>query len=579
MRSRHVTVACGRHAVGHFLWIASPEITWGSTGFTVGALSDPLSSVLVMSSTTRPPEAPVTVRGLARRVEALRDAATAVTDAMAADPALLAEVPDELLEAFTADLHRAVDAASAAATVVTGRLERQIGSVRGKLIANRYPSTARFLERALGMSTAQARATVARGRDLDTHSTRVADAWLTGAITGGTVRDLTAGVTEVIRRSTRYDTPVARGEALDHLLPIAAAGDATRLSRAVGEMRLRLDPDGTTEEALFAHEHQHLSIVECGSMFRISGWLSPETAIATTTVLEATGRRIAEQQLGGIDHDEDCEHLHHADADCTCGATDRARRLAGLRPDQLHAHALGEVMRSRLDNAELGSHHRVAPHITVVADVTDAAAPLMGRALVPGSDDEVLIGEQSLNRLLCDADITRVLTTTRSTPNQDTAATTLPAARETGALDADTDIDDCAGAGARAAIDAPDTRATDYLAAVVTTLEVMARRVLYVGRTERTVTARLRRALEVRDGHCVFSSCRARVSRCHAHHVVPWHHHGPTDLPNLALLCPTHHVAVHEGGWTMSLRPGATGHETDCWQFTEPPTRRRRTRP
>ena len=237
-------------------------------------------------------------------------------------------------------------------------------------------------------------------------------------------------------------------------------------------------------------------------------------------------------------------------------------------------------MRSKLDNAELGTHHRVAPHITVVADLTDAAAPLLGRVLVPGSDDDVLIGETGLDRLLCDADITRVLTTTCPTPNPHT---TLMPAGETSRDNAPNQNDDRATPHdddlGRGTDDGDAVVGSAYLTAVITTLEAMARRVLYVGRSERTVTARLRRALEVRDGHCVFPGCRARVSRCHAHHVVPWHRHGPTDLPNMALLCPTHHVAVHEGGWTMTLRPGATGHETGCWQFTEPPLRLRRTRP
>jgi len=105
--------------------------------------------------------------------------------------------------------------------------------------------------------------------------------------------------------------------------------------------------------------------------------------------------------------------------------------------------------------------------------------------------------------------------------------------------------------------------------------------VLYVGRGERLVSPRQRRALEVRDGHCVFPGCRARSARCHAHHVLPWQHGGDTDLPNMALVCVAHHHAVHEGGWTMRLRDGFTGHERGCWEF-EPPSaarRRRRVRP
>ena len=93
---------------------------------------------------------------------------------------------------------------------------------------------------------------------------------------------------------------------------------------------------------------------------------------------------------------------------------------------------------------------------------------------------------------------------------------------------------------------------------------------LYVGRAERTVPPRLRRALEVRDQRCAFPGCHAHVRRCHAHHVVPWEDGGPTELPNTALLCVAHHHAVHEGGWTMTLKHGFTGHERDCWDVTPP---------
>ena len=268
-----------------------------------------------MTSTTDGTRAPMTVREFVRRAEALHAYARALSSALADDPSLLAELPDEPLESCTRDLHLAVDAASASATMVTGRLDRRVGSVRGKHIAGRYATTARFLEAETGMSRTQARAVVGRGRDLDTHSTRVADAWAAGLVRGGMIRDLTLGVTDVLRRSARVDTPVARDEALDHLLPLAAAGDQARLSCAVGEMRLRIDPEGTTEEALFAFENQQLSIVEAGSMFRVTGWLSPEAAVATRTVLDRLGRAIADQQLGDVTHDSDCEHLQSPDCD------------------------------------------------------------------------------------------------------------------------------------------------------------------------------------------------------------------------------------------------------------------------
>jgi len=37
-----------------------------------------------------------------------------------------------------------------------------------------------------------------------------------------------------------------------------------------------------------------------------------------------------------------------------------------------------------------------------------------------------------------------------------------------------------------------------------------------------------------------------------------WEHLGPTDLANLIPLCEAHHHLVHEGGWTLSLKPDRT---------------------
>jgi hypothetical protein len=503
-----------------------------------------------MCSTLTAIPTPVTVPGLARLAEHAVEATRAFADALVADPTLLASVPDDLLETLTLQLHAARDASDAAATVVTGRLERQVGGVKGKLIAGTYVSTSRFLEAEAGMAPRAAQATVARGRDLWRHSTGVADDWLAGRIRGGSIRALTLGATDVLGRSSRTDTPLSRAEVLDRLMPYAVAGDARRLEFEVRELAIECDPDGSTEAALFAFENQSLSIIEQGKLWRIEGTLTAEAAAATRIVLDAAAAQIATEQLGDVIHDGDCELLLIPGSGCTCGEVDLARRRAGLHPDQLRARALGEVMHDQLSRGGLGTHHGVAPHLTIVADVTDAAAPLIGRLDMPGSDDPVLLPDATMHRLLCDADITRVLTTTIPTSDDTTAVTG--------------DADD-AGAS--------------YLRAVVTTLTAMARSVLYVGRTERTVSTRLRRMLETRDGHCVFPGCRARVSRCHAHHVIPWEQGGRTDIDNLALLCITHHHALHEGGWTMALKAGFTGHEKGCWEFTPPPLRRRRFRP
>ena len=70
-------------------------------------------------------------------------------------------------------------------------------------------------------------------------------------------------------------------------------------------------------------------------------------------------------------------------------------------------------------------------------------------------------------------------------------------------------------------------------------------------RSSRRASAPLERAVKVRDeGVCQFPGCESRRF-LHMHHVKHWAKGGPTDLDNLALLCSTHHRAVHEGGFSF----------------------------
>ncbi len=81
--------------------------------------------------------------------------------------------------------------------------------------------------------------------------------------------------------------------------------------------------------------------------------------------------------------------------------------------------------------------------------------------------------------------------------------------------------------------------------------------ILDMGRKTRLVTGTQRRALEVRDGGCVFPGCDRPHSWCDAHHIEHWaRDDGPTDVGNLALVCRRHHVLVHEGGWFLTKVPG-----------------------
>jgi Domain of unknown function (DUF222) len=67
------------------------------------------------------------------------------------------------------------------------------------------------------------------------------------------------------------------------------------------------------------------------------------------------------------------------------------------------------------------------------------------------------------------------------------------------------------------------------------------------GRSKRVVPPPLRRAVEHRDRHCVFTGCDAPSYWCDVHHLLHWIEGGDTDLENSALLCERHHTKVHHG--------------------------------
>lgn len=83
---------------------------------------------------------------------------------------------------------------------------------------------------------------------------------------------------------------------------------------------------------------------------------------------------------------------------------------------------------------------------------------------------------------------------------------------------------------------------------------------LFAGRAQRYFTIAQRRALIIRDGGCVFPGCDAPASWCDAHHVIPWEHHGRTDIDNAALLCRRHHGLAHSKHWTLQAIPAHLEH-------------------
>jgi 5-methylcytosine-specific restriction protein A len=167
--------------------------------------------------------------------------------------------------------------------------------------------------------------------------------------------------------------------------------------------------------------------------------------------------------------------------------TERERVAQDPRtPAQRRADAATNVVRRALDNGTLGNTRKVRPHITVVIDLEDR----------PGTTPELInmirterryrgsLSRATLDRIMCDADITRVLM-------------------------------------------AGDSEVLD------------------VGRATRTVTKAQWNALVARDGGCTTPGCHAPPEQCEVHHLKPWAHGGPTDISNMQLKCWTDHREEH----------------------------------
>jgi 5-methylcytosine-specific restriction protein A len=155
-------------------------------------------------------------------------------------------------------------------------------------------------------------------------------------------------------------------------------------------------------------------------------------------------------------------------------------------PEQWRADAATNIVRRSLDTGTLGNARKVRPHVTVVIDLEDR----------PGTTSELIhairterryrgsLSRATLDRIMCDADITRVLMAGES-------------------------------------------------------------EVLDVGRATRTVSKAQWNALVARDGGCTTPGCHAPPEQCEVHHLQPWAEGGPTDIDNLELKCWRDHRDEH----------------------------------
>jgi hypothetical protein len=151
-------------------------------------------------------------------------------------------------------------------------------------------------------------------------------------------------------------------------------------------------------------------------------------------------------------------------------------------PAQWRADAATAIMRRAHDTGTLGNRRKVQPQVTVVVDLNDlpGSAPEIVNAIRAERRSAGSLTRATLDRIMCDCDITRVLSE-----------------------------------GDREVVD--------------------------VGRATRAVTRAQWAALVARDGGCTARGCNEPPERCEAHHRRRWGEGGATDVDSLTLLCWHHH--------------------------------------
>ncbi len=160
----------------------------------------------------------------------------------------------------------------------------------------------------------------------------------------------------------------------------------------------------------------------------------------------------------------------------------------------------------------------------------------------------------------CDAQVTPIVIDTAACPDTVTDLLTAAAGDGSGAGPGDPGFSrrgravgagaGIAGAGIASTPGSGGTPPAARIAALASTL-LGTRIPLAVGRTARTASPAQRRALATRDQGCIIPGCAIPAEACQTHHVQDWATGGPSDLPNLTLLCWAHHRQVDLGMWTI----------------------------
>jgi Domain of unknown function (DUF222) len=241
------------------------------------------------------------------------------------------------------------------------------------------------------------------------------------------------------------------------LLDKAQTLTVQRFRTVCDHVRHAADRAAFLEEQVAGREQRSLTLTAFeGGCVEVAGLLDPEGGALLRTALDPLARPLGRDDVRSREH--------------------------------RYADALVELCAHRLDQGQVPATASQRSHLQVTTTV-ETLRDLRG---APAGELEFagLVAAPTVQRLACDATITRVLVDARS-------------------------------------------------------------QVIDVGRSERVVPGATRRALNARDRGCRWPGCERPPSWTAAHHVVHWGQLGATDTANLVLLCRHHHWCVHEGGWTL----------------------------
>ena len=286
------------------------------------------------------------------------------------------------------------------------------------------------------------------------------------------VREITVGVGSAIKRSglPYEERELARKAALETLIPLAEVGTVEDVRRAISHLKLLTDPDGATQAAMDAFDDQSLTVEQVGSMSKLTAWLTHENAAALMTVL--TQRVDGMRRTGELAEEE--QLAPEIDPETFTG-----RRIAGEKHRHLLAVAFGDLVTGLLDDNAVGSHHGIAPHVTVTVDLARFEAGLGADLTMPGTDTPVLLANESVRRILCDCDLTTVITRpltlaapqtpTRATSRSPTCSSTPPVRSSTSGAPNASSHPGCAARSRPATGTAPSPAAAPTCAAATPT--------------------------------------------------------------------------------------------------------------